>query len=69
MIERNLCRNNPKKANNIALHECTYYGLHSLFFLFQTAYIEELHQYFYPIDEEKLPLDEERRKEIALMEW
>ena len=46
LIERNLCRDNPKKANHTALHECTHYGLHSLFFLFQASYIEELHQYF-----------------------
>lgn len=69
LIGRNLCRNNPKKTNNTTLHECTHYGLHSLFFLFQAAYIEELYQYFDPIDEEKLPLDEEGLKEIALMEW
>lgn len=69
LIERKLCRDNPKKANHTALHECTHYGLHSLFFLFQAAYIEELHQYFDPIDEEKLPLDDEGRKEISLMEW
>lgn len=69
LIERNLCRDNQKKANHTALHECTHYGLHSLFFLFQTAYIEELHQYFDPIYEEKLPLDEEGHKEISLMEW
>ena len=69
LIDRNLCRDNPRKADNTAFHECTHFGLHSLFFLFQTTYIEELHQYFDPIDEEKLPLDEEGRKEIALMEW
>lgn len=69
LLERKLCRDNPKKANHTALHECTHFGLHSLFFLFQTTYIEELHQYFDPIDEEKLPLDDEERKEIALMEW
>ncbi len=69
LIDRNLCRDNPRKADNTAFHECTHFGLHSLFFLFQTTYIEELHQYFDPIDEEKLPLDDEGRKEIALMEW
>ena len=69
LIERNLCRDNPNKANNAAMHECTHFGLHSLFFLFQSIYIEELHQYFDPIDEEKLPLDDEGRREIALMEW
>ena len=58
LIERNLCRDNQKKANHTALHECTHYGLHSLFFLFQAAYIEELHQHFDPIDVDKLPLDE-----------
>ncbi len=69
LIDRNLCRDNPRKADNTAFHECTHFGLHSLFFLFQTTYIEELHQYFDPIDEEKLLLDEEGRKEITLMEW
>lgn len=69
LIDRNLCRDNPRKADNTAFHECTHFGLHSLFFLFQNTYIEELHQYFDPIDEEKLPLDDEGRKEIALMEW
>lgn len=69
LIERKLCTENPKKANHTALHECTHYGLHSLFFLFQTTYIEEMHQYFEPIDEEKLPLDDEGHKEISLMEW
>lgn len=69
LIERNLCLDNPKKANYTALHECTHYGLHSLFFLFQSIYIDELHQYFDPINEEKLPLDDEGRREIALMEW
>lgn len=69
LIERKLCTENPKKANHTALHECTHYGLHSLFFLFQAAYSEELHQYFDPIDEEKLPLDDEGHKEISLMEW
>ncbi len=69
LLERKLCRDNPKKANHTALHECTHYGLHSLFFLFQAAYTEELHQYFDPIDVEKLPLDEEGCKEISIMEW
>lgn len=69
LIDRNLCRDNPKKADNTALHECTHYGLHSLFFLFQATYIEELHQYFDPIDVDKLPLDDKGRREIALMEW
>lgn len=69
LIERNLFKDNPNKANNAAMHECTHFGLHSLFFLFQSIYIEELHQYFDPIDEEKLPLDDEGRREIALMEW
>ena len=69
LLERKLCLDNPKKANHTALHECTHYGLHSLFFLFQAAYIEELHQYFDPIDVDKLPLDDEGHKEISLMEW
>lgn len=69
LIERNLCLNNLQKANHTALHECTHYGLHSLFFLFQATYIEELHQYFDPIDVDKLPLDVEGHKEISLMEW
>lgn len=69
LLERKFCRDNPNKANNTIIHECTHYGLHSLFFLFQAAYIEELHQYFNPIDEEKLLFDDEGRKEIALMEW
>lgn len=69
LLERKLCLDNPKKANHTALHECTHYGLHSLFFLFQASYIEELHQYFDPIDVDKLPLDEEEHKEISLMEW
>ena len=38
LIERNLCRDNPNKANNAAMHECTHFGLHSLFFSFSNLY-------------------------------
>ncbi|HRU98041.1 MAG TPA: ImmA/IrrE family metallo-endopeptidase [Ruminococcus sp.] len=69
LIDRSLCRDNICKANNTAMHECTHFGLHSLFFLFQENYIRELHEYFEPIEEEYLPLDEDDLKEISKMEW
>lgn len=69
LIDRTLCRDNLNKAHNTAMHECCHFGLHSLFFLFQENYIQELHEYFEPIEEEHLPLDEDDLKEISKMEW
>ena len=67
LLERKLCLDNPRKADNTAFHECTHFGLHSLFFLFQTAYIEELHQYFDPMMKKNFPLM--RKDERKLLLW
>lgn len=66
LLDRSL---SPYKAKYTASHECCHFGLHSLFFLFQENYIEELHDYFEPIEEAQLTLDEDDRKEISKMEW
>ena len=50
LIDRNLCRDNPRKADNTAFHECTNFGVGRFFFLFQSTYIQVLRQYFDPLD-------------------